>query len=196
MKKTIKKFFLLLALAVAGIMQSHAQVSKNIVDSTKVWNNWEVVTNGIRTNSYKISSEQVELNEILYNKVLQQYHSDFLLDEDFSYKGILIREDSGKVYILFEQQPDTELLLYNFNAEKDSYYKIPYIARGILSTDSFEDYKNGFVVTSVDSIEIDNQQLKRITLNPTSDNCEYYEQIQWIEGIGSTMGFIDNFYGI
>ncbi|MBR1626908.1 MAG: hypothetical protein IJ681_07175, partial [Bacteroidales bacterium] len=191
MKKTIKHFLLPVALAVAGITQAYSQINKNIVDTTKVWNNFELYTGLIRTNSYKISSEQVELNGKLYNKVLQQFYQ---INEDFSYKGMLIREDSGRVYIFLEQQLNTELLLYDFNAEKDSHYKIPniregYIRHGLVSPYLYSDY---YVVTSIDSIEINNQQLKRITLSPT-ETFGGLREIQWIEGIGSTMGFIDNF---
>ena len=191
MKKTMK-LVMLLVLAVVMSANLSAQISKNIVDTTKQWYNGYYNMTFAKTISYRISPEYISLNGKLYNKVLQQiwddHHQD--QDEDLLYQGLLIREESNKVYICFEQQSDKEFLIYDFDAEIGEHYYLPIILLGGRYSDITE-----FVVTDVDSIDIEGEYVKRISLSPFGP-VDFYEDIQWIEGIGSTSGFIENFAGV
>ncbi|MBR1775223.1 MAG: T9SS type A sorting domain-containing protein [Bacteroidales bacterium] len=172
MKKTIKKFFLLLALAVAGIMQSHAQVSKNIVDSTKVWHDGLIYPGGISTFTFQFGEDTI-YNDRTYKQLIASSHY-------YVSYSLLFREDSNRVYFVNLGWKDSkEYLIYDFNLEVGDTVTI----RGLTQISFWED--TFYEVKSTDTIIINGTPLKHLILID-----KYNRELEWIEGIGSLSGLL------
>ncbi|MBO6118511.1 MAG: T9SS type A sorting domain-containing protein [Bacteroidales bacterium] len=202
MKKTIKHILLLVALAVTAVTNLSAQVSKNIVDTTKQWNVAALCWNGIVTYSYKVSSNDTIINGKKYNELLCSvfYDSDMDIWYNWEHRD-WIREDGGKVYVFTTDQIDTngslgpvitkssigeEYLLYDFNLQQGDtidYIREIYFWGGY----SFPVLAPNYV-TEVDSVNIDGELLKRIIIENN-----YGDKEIWIQGIGSNRGLLESF---
>lgn len=179
----MKKGILLLILVILSI-NTFSQVNKAIVDTTKVWSTIYTYTPYIvRTYKYKFSGDSM-INGLKYYKVFQT--SLHVNDENnYSFSGIYLREDSNIVYCF---EAGTESVLYNFNLNKGD--SISLISRRI--GDRVGEHLS--VVDSVDTVYIDNTALKRMYIsNRTSGqgliprSCEIL-----IQGIGNLSGLFES----
>lgn len=171
----MKKGILLLTLVILSI-NTFAQVNKSIVDTTKVWSTiYTYAPYIVRTYKYKFSGDSM-INGLKYYKVFQT--SLHVNDENnYSFSGIYLREDSNIVYCF---EAGTESVLYNFNLNKGD--SISLISRRI--GDRVGEHLS--VVDSVDTVYIDNTALKRIHL------LNYGSREILIQGIGNLSGLFES----
>lgn len=172
----MKKGILLLTLVILSI-NTFAQINKSIVDTTKVWSTIYTYTPYIvRTYKYKFSGDSM-INGLKYYKVFQT--SLHVNDENnYSFSGIYLREDSNIVYCF---EAGTESVLYNFNLNKGD--SISLISRRIGEVVG----AHLSVVDSVDTISINNTELKRIHLLNLGGSREIL-----IQGIGNLSGLFES----
>jgi hypothetical protein len=157
-----------------------AQVNKSIVDTTKVWHDGGIGW-GMCTIVYKFGADTL-VNDKKYSKLYYSYNSDY----DFKYTGIIVREDSNRVY--FRNFNDTtELKLYDFNLNVGD--TITTAGIGPCSLGIYYDYF--YTIIDVDTIIIDNTPLKRLIINDAEFDLNV--PFEWIEGIGSNFGLFSRF---
>ncbi len=197
------KLVMLLVLAVVMSANLSAQISKNIVDTTKQWNVVVHCWNGYMTYSYRVSNEDTLIADKVYYSLQMSYDYDTITNTWSKwFQRDWIREDSGRVYIFTNREVDTngskgwtmcksqntgaEYLLYDFNLQVgDSIgFTREYTFWGGYSESMFAPVR----VTKVDSIEIDGEFYKRISFKDSVDFME-----TWIEGIGSDKGLLESF---
>ena len=185
---------MLLALAVVMSINLSAQISKNIVDTTKQWNVLIRTTMAESTMSYRISAEDTIINGQKYNILQTSYTYMPIETYEWNNMSSYIREDSGRVYVYTDgplfcgnDQIDEsgEYLLYDFNLsvgdsitlwrELESYYPAEVGGR--------------FVVENIDSILVGGEYLKRFHMCRVYNVGTYFVEY-WIEGIGSTTDFL------
>lgn len=82
---------------------------------------------------------------------------------------MLIREENGKIYTRTSQNSDEEQMIYDFNIDEGD-------------TFVFSLYGGSYIVYRVDSVNVNDNLLKRLYLKGISDEniCD-----EWIEGVGS-----------
>lgn len=177
------KKLLFIILAIIPLF-SFSQVNKSIVDTTKQWNNllysggWNTFAECTRI--YKLEGDTI-LNNKTYNKVYSTFY--FTHDTTMSIWTCdkFIREDSNIVYLAFSDTTyGKEFVIYNFNLGIGDEIELPTIIDG----NYFHDNNFTTIVNSVDSIEINGVFLKRIIFDDSF--------FSWIEGIGSTQGFLES----
>ena len=157
-----------------------AQVNKSIVDTTKVWHDGGIGC-GMCTIVYKFGADTL-VNDKKYSKLYYSYNSDY----DFKYTGIIVREDSNRVY--FRNFNDTtELKLYDFNLNVGD--TITTAGIGPCSLGIYYDYF--YTIIDVDTIIIENTPLKRLIINDAEFDLNV--PFEWIEGIGSNFGLFSRF---
>lgn len=182
MKKLIN-FVSILIFVLCSCLTIFAQTefSKNIVDTTKQWN--EVAQSSeTMTFAQRVSNEYTVIDNIRYNYIEE---ADFYNEEtdtwsdwrreifQFSSFGslsnMLIREENGKIYTRTSQNSDEEQMIYDFNLDEGD-------------TFVFSLYGGSYIVYRVDSVNVNDNLLKRLYLKGISDEniCD-----EWIEGIGS-----------
>ena len=195
MKTLKKRALMLLVLAVVMSINLSAQISKNIVDTTKQWNVARHQTNGIFTSSYKIGAKDTVVNEKQYYQLLQGFGYDTLSQYYNEWKFIdWIREEGGRVFILtnefiesdynfFSGKYPTEYLLFDFNLRLGDTIML-YREHNIAPEARIG---GSAVVVSEDSVEVESVRLKKIVLR--YDLSPYDEEV-WVEGIGSNRGLI------
>ncbi len=194
MKKETK-LVMLLVLAVVMSINLSAQISKNIVDTTK---QWSVLVRGKTTFtlSYKIGNDTIH-NGKLYRKVLEnKYDVSHSVDTNFIFKNKLIREDSSRVYLDLIDDLDYnkneigEILLYDFNLNIGDTFPFFEMRDDEERFIHIDDAQVNYIVTEIDSILIDSIYLKKITLTNSHNFIFNYNMI---EGVGTNRGFITFF---
>ncbi len=192
MKKETK-LVMLLVLAVVMSANLSAQISKNIVDTTKQWNVLCQYGGVTTTIFYRILERDTIIDDKKYN-IVQECRKYYTAEDTCHCRDAsFIREDSGRVYAYAKElmcyitnYPGGEYLLYDYNLfvgdsillyrDSSPYpYAYPYIAGG------------EYVVQKIDSILVDDTYLKRIFLKCT-DATEGVEC--WVEGVGSLNGLL------
>ncbi len=182
MKKVL--FILVICLITLSFKDTYSQINKSLLDTTKQWNTF--VGYGFPGVSYTMVNrigEDTIVNNLTYKKV---YTSEYWWDDTSLSNWTcnnLIREDSNIVYLYSVGQDNVfdEVVIYNFNLSVGDSFSAPIVSKGRF----YGSYlSSNLIVDSIDYIEIDNTELKRIVFNiPT------YE---WIEGIGSKQGFLES----
>ena len=105
------------------------------------------------------------------------------LHENIKYEG-LIREQNKKTYFI-PALSEKEYLLYDFSLEEGMTFN--YVEPQVLPE---YEYNISYYIKTVDFVEIDGVQLKRIQLsNPPPDDD--YINVTWIETIGSLTGLFE-----
>lgn len=191
----MKKLSLILIICLISLSSkiSYSQVNKSIVDTTKQWNIFR--HNGFGTGAYTIINkigEDTIVNNREYKKVYTfEYWGDTLMNDWTCNK--LLREDSNILYLYFlnNSTSNNEIIIYNFNLNVGDQFNEPIIIGG----DNWGEYMLfNAVVDSIDSIEINGSFLKRIMFDINTYNGESLPRFTWIEGIGSTQGFLESGY--
>ncbi len=180
-KNIFRVVFISLMLIVFNInLIAQTEFSKNIVDTTKQWN--EVAHSSLLTRTFalKISNEEVIIDGLKYNYIeeSENYEEsyDTWLNWDktiFSFspaaciQNLLIRESDGKVYTRTLGNTSEERMIYDFNLSVgDTFVSyVPFVSK--------------YVVYSIDTVSINGNLLKRLYLRNESIEDE------WIEGVGS-----------
>ena len=200
MKKTIKHFLLLVALAVTAVTNLSAQISKNIVDTTKVWYEERLSCADISTTCFKLQGDTI-IDGKTYMKVYVSYYNAYTYanyDSTYSFNGVLLREDSNRVYCRILYKPSycyyeddrfkDEFVLYDFNLnEGDSVFVYEFDRE-------FTGSRELRIVNKVDTISVNGINFKQIELESANKIGDNYPGLKWIEGIGSTYGFLSLFY--
>ena len=155
---------------------SQMPVNKSIVDTTKQWNNFYSTYNGGAYTSIVTIGEDTIVGDKEYRKVYST-----LRDSTIKNCNFLIREEANIVYLhLLEADylpiERREIIVYNFNLVEGDEFDVPLIRHGY---GTGTDYA---YVVAVDTIEINETQLKRI---------RFLGDYDWIEGIGSTEGLLE-----
>lgn len=183
MKRTIIKLVPILTFTLCSVLNVFAQTefSKNIVDTTKQWN--EVAQSSeTMTFAQRVSNEYTVIDNIRYNYIEEAdiYNEEtdtwsdwrreiFQFSSFGSLSNMLIREENGKIYTRTSQNSDEEQMIYDFNIDEGD-------------TFVFSLYGGSYIVYRVDSVNVNDNLLKRLYLKGISDEniCD-----EWIEGVGS-----------
>ena len=200
--KRIKITLILLVSVVVAVTNLSAQVSKNIVDTTKVWYE-HFIGRVVYTTCFKLQGDTI-IDDKTYMKVYVSYYNAYTYanyDSTYSFNGVLLREDSNRVYCRILYKPSycdyeedrfkDEFVLYDFNLnEGDSVFVYPFDGK-------FWGSRDLRIVNKVDTINVNGINFKQIELEP-ADKTSYdpYSELKWIEGIGSTYGFLSLFEGV
>ncbi len=182
MRKTL--FILFLSLIGLSSKDTYSQINKYLLDTTKQWNTFVGYGNpGVSYTMVNRIGEDTIVNNLTYKKV---YTSEYWWDNTSLNNWTcnkLIREDSNIVYLYFVGQENVfdEVIIYNFNLSVGDSFSAPKVSEGRFYGSNLQ---NNLVVDSVDYIQIENIELKRIIFNAYN-----YE---WIEGIGSMQGFLES----
>ncbi len=152
--------------------------SQQLVKDGAQWNitrmSWQSTFN---SHSLKIEGDTM-INNNLYKKV---FLSNDSLNINWEQTNDYLREDDMKR--IYWTGGFDEVLLYDFSlSEGDTFLVVPYLP------DTCK-----IVVTEVDSVEIDNGEMRR-RLKVTAIGVSFPEEVIWIEGIGSMRGLINHFY--
>ncbi|MBO6118509.1 MAG: T9SS type A sorting domain-containing protein [Bacteroidales bacterium] len=181
MKKTIKHILLLVALAVTAVTNLSAQISKNIVDTTKVWYDGLIYPGGISTFTFQFGKDTIYNNQTYKQLISYSYYYDPI-------SNFLFREDSNRVYFVhLGDNPwdpplpnnQEEYLLYDFNLEVGDTVTIC----GLISTAWLANIS--YKVESTDTVIIHDTPLKHLVLT-----AEHDVKMEWIEGIGCMSGLL------
>ena len=182
MKKLIN-FVSILIFVLCSCLTIFAQTefSRNIVDTTKQWN--EVAQSSeTMTFAQRVSNEYTVIDNIRYNYIEEAdiYNEEtdtwsdwrreiFQFSSFGSLSNMLIREENGKIYTRTSQNSDEEQMIYDFNLDEGD-------------TFVFSLYGGSYIVYRVDSVNVNDNLLKRLYLKGISDEniCD-----EWIEGVGS-----------
>lgn len=173
----MKNLFLTLSLILLTVFS----FSQELIQENKKWN---VVNCGMWgdcwTEALKISGDTI-INQINYKKLLRAYDTTFT---NWSYYGAL-RETEDKVFYRTTNS-DEETLLYDFNLSvNDTFYGFYY------------DCPIEMTLQNIDTITTFNGEQK--------ERYTFYNNEQWIKGIGSLNGLIyvgvywcmaDEYYGL
>ncbi|MFW5663609.1 MAG: hypothetical protein ACOCYD_01075 [bacterium] len=171
-----KIYAIILAMTLSCI--AYGQISETLVDDNKLWSNlWQTASGGpppheMVTTHIKFSADTIIGDEV-YKRVLESTDEN---QTDFAVIGY-IREDSLKKVYYRDKNETESRLLYDFGAE---------VGDSIMIGDIV------LVVETIDSVQINNEYLKRMELSHEGLVGE-----QWIEGIGSFCGILSSgYYGI
>lgn len=168
-----KKLLVLVTLFITLYSVAYSQISKSIIDTTKVWS--YVVVNGTASPNIPIHyryeenriGEEVIVNDTVYRRIFS-YGIDCLIREE---NGVVYSRRGMPYYNEVDYVGDVAIYNFNFNVGDSMNYYLNDHGTIIPFT---------FYVYRVDSINIDNTWLKRI----------YFDDGDiWIEGIGSMGGF-------
>ncbi len=183
MKKLFVKLVPIWIFTLCSVLTLFAQTefSRNIVDTTKQWN--EVAQSSeTMTFAQRVSNEYTVIDNIRYNYIKEAdiYNEEIDTWSDWrreifqfssfgSLSNMLIREENGKIYTRTSQNSDEEQMIYDFNLDEGD-------------TFVFSLYGGSYIVYRVDSVNVNDNLLKRLYLKGISDEniCD-----EWIEGIGS-----------
>jgi|GEM_PF-6909194 hypothetical protein len=183
MKKLFVKLVPIWIFTLCSVLTLFAQTefSKNIVDTTKQWN--EVAQSSeTMTFAQRVSNEYTVIDNIRYNYIEEAdiYNEEtdtwsdwrreiFQFSSFGSLSNMLIREENGKIYTRTSQNSDEEQMIYDFNIDEGD-------------TFVFSLYGGSYIVYRVDSVNVNDNLLKRLYLKGISDEniCD-----EWIEGVGS-----------
>ncbi len=183
MKKLFVKLVPIWIFTLCSVLNIFAQTefSKNIVDTTKQWN--EVAQSSeTMTFAQRVSNEYTVIDNIRYNYIEEAdiYNEEtdtwsdwrreiFQFSSFGSLSNMLIREENGKIYTRTSQNSDEEQMIYDFNLDEGD-------------TFVFSLYGGSYIVYRVDSVNVNDNLLKRLYLKGISDEniCD-----EWIEGVGS-----------
>lgn len=183
MKKLFVKLVPIWIFTLCSVLNIFAQTefSRNIVDTTKQWN--EVAQSSeTMTFAQRVSNEYTVIDNIRYNYIKEAdiYNEEIDTWSDWrreifqfssfgSLSNMLIREENGKIYTRTSQNSDEEQMIYDFNLDEGD-------------TFVFSLYGGSYIVYRVDSVNVNDNLLKRLYLKNISDEniCD-----EWIEGIGS-----------
>lgn len=181
--KKITNFVSILIFVLCSCLTIFAQTefSRNIVDTTKQWN--EVAQSSeTMTFAQRVSNEYTVIDNIRYNYIEEAdiYNEEtdtwsdwrreiFQFSSFGSLSNMLIREENGKIYTRTSQNSDEEQMIYDFNLDEGD-------------TFVFSLYGGSYIVYRVDSVNVNDNLLKRLYLKGISDEniCD-----EWIEGVGS-----------
>ena len=192
MKTLKKRALMLLALAVVMSANLSAQISKNIMDTTKQWNVGFIYPLGINTAVYKFGDDTLYDGKI-YKRLLESIWSI----DNYKDANILLREENGKVYFInlnvspfvTEEEKQTllhtEYMLYDFNLQLGDSITISFFGDAYHSSYDWL-FRDSARVTNIDTVRIEKDLLKRITLESQKDG----QIIEWIEGMGAISGLI------
>lgn len=183
MKKLFVKLVPIWIFTLCSVLNIFAQTefSRNIVDTTKQWN--EVAQSSeTMTFAQRVSNEYTVIDNIRYNYIEEAdiYNEEtdtwsdwrreiFQFSSFGSLSNMLIREENGKIYTRTSQNSDEEQMIYDFNIDEGD-------------TFVFSLYGGSYIVYRVDSVNVNDNLLKRLYLKGISDEniCD-----EWIEGVGS-----------
>lgn len=172
MKTLIITSILVFSLTIISTTISFGQLNYSMTDKGL---NWNLVTIADIGNSY--IHFEYEKDTIILNSTYSKISSNYL-----------IRDNVGKVYITdlngssLGSDYDDEYLRYDFNLSIGDTFITSYPA-------SIFDYPDTMFVIDVDTLTMENSQLrKKITLK-LSSQFSSFEPFYWIEGIGSNYGF-------
>lgn len=183
MKKLFVKLVPIWIFTLCSVLNIFAQTefSGNIVDTTKQWN--EVAQSSeTMTFAQRVSNEYTVIDNIRYNYIEEAdiYNEEtdtwsdwrreiFQFSSFGSLSNMLIREENGKIYTRTSQNSDEEQMIYDFNLDEGD-------------TFVFSLYGGSYIVYRVDSVNVNDNLLKRLYLKGISDEniCD-----EWIEGVGS-----------
>ena len=193
MKKKLL-FALVMFLVTLSSSIAYSQVSKSILDTTKIWSNIITIggdqTSVAYTIVYKMGDDTI-VDNLVYKKVMatDYFESDTTLT---NYElRFIVREDSNIVYVRiynnFYDQLSDEFIAYNFNLNTGDTITLPVVIGGQINLEN-----NLYRVDSVDNVLINSTSLKRIYIyNTMFDITE-----EWIEGIGSSHGLFESGFKI
>jgi hypothetical protein len=173
-----RKHFLVLVVGFLMIFQlSQAQNNFALIDTTKLWTSmeWWPWYPGNWNHSYfnKINGDTV-IEGQNYLKIWQsedEYQSNWYLH------GFIRKDTSGNIFA--RSVTGNEGLIYNFNLEIDQTFEMD---------NPFYGYSFEATVINVDSVLVEPSGFKRKRIAIVGYYPEYPEY--WIEGIGSTTGFL------
>jgi hypothetical protein len=142
-------------------------------DSNAIWN---IASTFASTDEEVLGiSGDTVINLKTYKKIFG-FESDTVFQPGHAkYIGGIRDDDSGKVFLVWDQQPGEEILLYDFTLGIDDTVKSE-------SNEGYLSYDN-VIVTDVDSVLIFGKYYGKITLTNTLFGTD-----QWIEHIGSIKG--------
>jgi Secretion system C-terminal sorting domain len=153
-------------------------MSQTLVKENKLWSNTENGTeNGYpwRSNYIKFQGDTL-INNVAYKKILRCNDS---LQTDWFVNGY-IREDTLKKVFLFNEQNQTDELIYDFGLEVgDSLTKTNW--------DGWNIY-----LGSIEYVTLENSAvpIRQLNFYSDPDTSEGYWLATWYEGIGSTAGIL------
>ena len=194
----MKKVFLFLLMAVAGLAATQAQQEYHSVPfdlDNGFWYEFSVDEDAYMTKSwfdyfhfkqFYIDTNEILVNGVKYREIICENNGDIS-----GRTGMGIREDTSarRVYLMVY---NVERLLYDFSVKQgDTIKKNIYLNYGGSTYD--------YVVSSVDTIVIGGVQRKKINFLPTNGGQDntiwnythgFTLNEYWIEGIGSSMGLL------
>jgi hypothetical protein len=140
---------------------------------------WVTVFENYYTTPTRIYSvSEIRENDTIINGI---NYSMIYTDKDTGSTWCAFREENKRIYFLFPDKNNEEILMYDFNLEVGDtmfYY----------FEDIFETTQHHKVVTAIDTIRLVNGEIRhKWTLSPFSPWGENYSAIRdiWVDGIGS-----------
>ncbi len=191
----MKKLLLLLLLSLYVKISYNQNYHPFIGNSDKIWDVFSDIDalgdpNLFSTDSIHFISDTI-IDSKLYKKISDYYKKhNYYTGWTYNHYFYYIREDSAKK--VFIRSDTTDYLLYNFALDTGDFF-YTYLDR----TDTNNCIKNVWKVSTVDSVLIGSEYRRRITLVclqnifPQGDTTTSFGEDYWIEGIGSTWGFLD-----
>lgn len=182
----MKKFIKLLAAIYLGCLLKpgvNAQSYVLIPDSNAIWSEYYYIYEGIIPDTYPyymILTGDTAFNNFTYHKIVKSNDTIIDFSED-NYTGCF-REDENKTVWFLPADSVYEVLLYDFSKVVGDTIMIP--------TTTLWKYDTLFlIIEKIDSVEIEGNYRKIFKFINSGFKDHY-----WIEGIGSTEGFLHSFY--
>jgi hypothetical protein len=179
----MKSLTYLIVLAAAVIKIGYGQVYVQIPVENAIWSEYYLVYDNINPEIYPyylIESGDTVINNLTYHKIVKSNDTIIDFSED-SYTGCF-REDLNKAVYFLPQDSINEVLMYDFSKQVGDTVIIP--------TSPLWKYEALFlIIDNIDSVEIQGNFRKVFHFTEWLTN-----DLFWIEGIGSNMGFLYSFY--
>jgi hypothetical protein len=162
-----------------GLAQNYVQMPVE----NAIWSEYYLVYDNIDPDIYPyyiIENGDTVINNLTYHKIFKS--NDTVIDfSGDSYTGCF-REDSNKAVYFLPQDSINEVLMYDFSKQVGDTLEIP-------ATQLWKYETLSLIIYKIDSVEIEGnfRKVTHFTEWPTNELC-------WIEGIGSNMGFLYSFY--
>ncbi len=179
----MKSLTYLIVFAAAVIKIGNAQVYVQMPVENAIWSEYYLVYDNINPQIYPyyiIENGDTMINNLTYHKIVMSNDTVIDFSED-SYTGCF-REDINEAVYFLPKDSINEVLMYDFSKQVGDTVIIP--ASPLWKYETLT-----LIIYKIDSVEIQGNFRKVIHFTEwiTSELC-------WIEGIGSNMGLLYNFY--
>jgi hypothetical protein len=178
--KTLIQF---IAFAVVVIKIGYSQDYVKMPVTNAIWSEYYLIYNGINPEIYPyyvLTNGDTLIDNLTYHKIVRSNDTviDFSMD---TYTGCF-REDTNKAVWFLPRDSINEVLLYDFSKQVGDTVIIP-------ATQLWKYETLYLIIGEIDSLEIQGNFRKVFHFTEWLTN-----ELYWIEGIGSNMGFLFSFY--